>query len=793
MTNPRNLLNSYHANILMDMGSLLDIVPHSGKKADYVEALSHHMFQPETIAKALSLLGPREQQALGALQQAGGRAQANRLRVYLLRHGVIEPSASDNLAHGRLTDESVLTTKPRRTSFFQVAGRLIALGLVCGEGIVPIRGSTRQKIYYDNVATLYIPEQVLQHLPTLPVPHTAEQQISGQLVVRESSARAFQRDLYFYWSTTHTTPLSLTKEDRLYRRDLRLVNSALLTPEEIEGKDEPDCPRLLFLRLLLSAMGIVKESKRTLTGINHPPFLEQQPQDRIESTFKHWREGTFWNELMSVSNIQVLNITSRLDPVAEALSRSRKCVLEHMAELHRVGIKDRPEIAAQDRWVPIDHLIESLRIADYGFLFPRDFRPAVSYYYTYYGHSAVRSPYISYGNEMGWSISPPFDDEAEGWEVVEVGFIREILREPLFWMGLVDLGFIGERLFAYRLTSAGEWMLGVGRQPEIPKGAGKVIVQPNFEVFALDPISDLTLSKLDDFADRINAERAIKYRLTRESVYRAQRRGWTSDRVLSTLDEMSDTPLPQNVTRTLEEWQTIHERIKIHRKRSVLQSIDGDLLDRLMAVPNVGTHLVSRPDATVALVSSLPGELESLVHHLQASGYPPARSHSTADPPRPSFTLEETGHIVFSLDLPSIYLYQQIAPFTAQDEQGEYFITQSSVQEAIATGITVGEILTRLRALHLGPLPRWVEIKVRAWAQYYGKAAVQTITLVQIKDEGTLQELLSEPELEGILTPFDPQKGKALAVVEADKLEALLAAFAERNIQIKDKIEDKQK
>ncbi len=788
MTNPRKLLNSYHANILLDMGSLLDIEPDSGKKADYVDALAPHLFQPGTIAKALALIGPREQQALGALQQAGGRAQANRLRVYLLRHGVIEPSASDNLGRGRLTDESVLTTKPRRTSFFQVAGRLMALGLVCGEGIVPVHGSTRSKIYYDNVATLYIPDQVLEHLPALPVPYTAEQQISGQLVVRESSARAFQRDLYFYWSTAHTTPLALTKEDRLYRRDLRLVNSALLNPEEIEDKDEPDCPRLLFLRRLLSVMGVIKENKRTLTGINHPPFLEQPPEERIDGSFKHWREGTFWNELLSVDNIQIVNFTSRLDPVPEAIARARQCVLKHMAELHRVGVKDHPEIPAQDRWVPIDHLSDSLRIADYGFLFPRDFRPSVSYYYTYYGYSSVRSPYISYGNEMGWSISPPFEDEAEGWEVVEVGFIREMLREPLFWMGLVDLGFAGDRLVAYRLTAAGEWMLGVGRQLEIPKGAGKVIVQPNFEIFALDPISDLTLSKLDDFADRINAERAIKYRLTRESVYRAQRRGWTSARVLSTLDEMSDTPLPQNVVRTLEEWQTIHERIKIHRRRSVLQAVDGELLDKLIAVPDIETHLVSRPDATVALVSSLPGELETLVHHLQANGYPPARSRSAADPPHPSLTIEENGHLGFTLDLPSIYLYQQIAPFTSQDEQGEHFITQSSVQEAIGMGMTAGEILAKLRALHLGPLPRWVEIKVRAWAQYYGKAAVQTITLVQIKDKGTLQELLAEPELAGLLAPFEPQKDKALAVVDADKLEALLEALAERNIQIKEEL-----
>ena len=582
--------------------------------------------------------------------------------------------------------------------------------------------------------------------------------------------------------------LSLTKDERLYKRDLRTINDALLHPEQIGTKDEPDYPRLIFLRLLLTDLGLLVRDGQQVRGIDHPPFLGQKPTERIQRTFTQWRDSPFWNELLSIK-INVLEVSSRLEPAPQPIARARQCVLEHVSELHRVKLTSNPSLPPEDQWVPIAQLIESLRIADYDFLFPRNYAPSNSYYYTYGGYTSFRSPYISYGNEMGWSISPRFGDESEGWEVVEAGFIRAVLLEPLHWMGLVDIGYTGDRAMAYRLTSVGEWVLGVGGEIAIPEGEGKVIVQPNFELFALDPIRDLTLAKLDEFTDRTSAERAIKYQITRESVYRAQRNGWTSARILETLERMSDTPLPQNVARTLQEWQTIHERIKVYRRGSLLQAADDDLLERLMQDPRIGSRFVARPDRTVALIAPRPGETEELVRSLQAVGYPPARTRSASERPRPSFTIDEQGQLHFTLALPSIYLYQQVMPFTGRDERGRYYLTQSAVQEAIGGGMTVQEILDRLRALHLGPLPRWVEIKVRAWGHYYGDAAVQTITLVQFKDEDTLRELLAEPELDGAMRPFAPVGGKALALVVTDDLQSLYEIFAERNIEAKDQLE----
>jgi hypothetical protein len=784
----RTMLQEYHFDVLRDMAELLGVHPASAKKAAHINALAPFLFTPRAVAVGLSQLSKRERETLTVLQRTDERIEAKRLRLQLLRMGIVEPAEENNQYGYSSRVVSVFAPEEKRTSFATVIGRLMATGLVRGEGITYSYYSNRTKVHYDNVHALIMPERVRDLLPApppLPAPAFGTETPEH---VQEGSSRAFQRDLYFYWSTAHTTPLTLTKDARLYKRDLRLVNDALLSPETITAKDEPDYPRLIFLRLLLTDLGLLRRDENTVVGIDQPSFLGSKPTDRIQQAFVHWRDGGFWNELLSVQRITILGADSRLDRVPAQISEARKTVLEHIVELHQASISADPPKPREERWTSIAQLIDSIRMADYDFLLPRDYRPNSAFYTQYYGYSAVRSPYTGYGNAMGWSISPRFEDEAEGWEVVEAGFVRSMLVEPLHWMGLVDIGYANERPVAYRLTQVGEWALGVGREVTIPEAKGKVIVQPNFEMFALDPISDLTLAKLDEFAERMTAERAIKYKLTRESVYRAQRNGWTSAQIADTLNSMSDTPLPQNVDRTLEEWQTIHERIKIHRRSSLLQAENGTLLDKLIQDPRINTSFGTRPDETIVLIAPRQGETDELVHNLQMRGYPPARTRSAKQPLRPALTIDQTGRLHFTTALPSIYLYEQITPFTGRDERGHYYVTQSAVQEAIAGGLAVGDILGRLRALHLGPLPRWVEIKVRAWGHYYGDAAVQTVTLVQFRDAKLLQEILAEPELAGVLDSFSPDEDKALALVTGD-MTALRQILGERNIKVKEQLE----
>jgi len=644
----------------------------------------------------------------------------------------------------------------------------------------------------------------------------------------EGSARAFQRDIYFYWSTVRANPLSLTREGRLYKRDLRLINAALLQQQEIGQKTEFDVPRLIFMRRLLTDLGMLTHAGSTIRATDRPALLQRTPGERIQLVFTHWRDGTFWNEILSIPNLTIRGIDSRLTLAPRQIVKARAKVLDHIAGMHKTQRQGT-------LWTSIPQLIERMRTSDYEFLLPREYLPFQSTYYrTYQNYLSHASPYISYGNEMGWSFSPPFEDEEEGWQVVEAGFIRATLLEPLHWMGLLDIGYLadegagGDRdrgdnksadgqaavvPVAYRLTPVGAWTLGVGPKVDMPEEKGRVVVQPNFELFALDPISDLTLADLDEFAERVNAERAIKYRLTRASVYRAQKRGWNAKRIIDILYELSqDTEpdpagpgephaLPQNVVRTLEEWQDLHERVTIYRGASLLQAVDVQLLQQLRQDPKIGAHLDDcaggEDGHQVALDLIRPGlaQTEELIHALERAGYPPMRTRSSKDVGHSSLTIADDGEISasgieiqFHVALPSIYLYEQIAPFTRQDEQGRTYLTPSAIDEAVRQGMSVDEILERLSALHYGPLPRSVIKRVRAWGHYYGNAALQTLTLIQVQDAKTLNELLEEPEVRAALRPFVPDPDKVLALIDADDLESLYEILARYGITLHDQL-----
>lgn len=773
-TNINAILESYHFNVLKDMAGLLKIDPGSNRKSDHIRLLEKVLFTPQAIDTALDLLGETDREALYAIQRAGGKIAAARLRTQLVRQRILQPPTSKQYRY-EYRGPSIHAPQKYRTTFESVVGRLIALGLVwaqeLGSGYVG-----RTKITYDCFVNAVIPPEVLARLPAPPMPVASTFSPDTLTRVQEGSARAFQRDLYLYWSAVRTESPRLTTQNRLYKKDLARLNAALQKPEE-KLLDETDMPRLIFIRRLMTALGILRERDRQIEALDHPKFLSQNPTTRVERTLAAWRDSTFWNEVLSISGLGSSSIGTRLDNAPDQIVQARRTVLAHITELHR----------ANPGWASFDGLTDSLRTNDYEFLLPRDFKPDYGYYYYTY---TSRSPYSSYGNALRWDFHLGTSDEAEGWEYIEANLIRAVVLEPLFWMGLVDVGYDGSNAIAYRLTEMGAWVLGVGGEINIPEGEGKVIVQPNYEIVALDPISDMALARLDEFADRISAERAMQYTLSRESVYRAQKKGWTAQRIIDTLQQMSDHPLPQNVGRTLLEWQTLHERITIHRQATLLQAVDASLMDELAGVESINRHLATRPGPDVALIAQDRPDAAALIENLHEIGHLPARTGSARDVLRPSLTIAADGQIHFREALPSIFLFGLLAPFTETTGDHRCLLTETAVRRALTGtasangGYTVDKILETLRTLHIGPLPRWIEIKIRAWGHYYGDAAIQPLLLIQIQDEKTLHELMQEPELEGLLQPFEPNAQKALAIVSPQQLESLRRALDERGIRI---------
>ena len=80
--------------------------------------------------------------------------------------------------------------------------------------------------------------------------------------------------------------------------------------------------------------------------------------------------------------------------------------------------------------------------------------------------------------------------------------------------------------------------------PRTTRRASRVVAQPNFQLIALEPIAEIVVMTLDEFAQFEGGDRALTYKLTRESVYRGQRNGWDVPRIVAWLEQVMQTPLP---------------------------------------------------------------------------------------------------------------------------------------------------------------------------------------------------------------------------------------------------------
>jgi hypothetical protein len=61
---------------------------------------------------------------------------------------------------------------------------------------------------------------------------------------------------------------------------------------------------------------------------------------------------------------------------------------------------------------------------------------------------------------------------------------------------------------------------------------------------------------------------------------------------------------------------------------------------------------------------------------------------------------------------------------------------------------------------------------------------VQTLTLVQFRDQDALDELRRDPQLARYLNLFKPEAGLGLAVVAPEHVAAVSALLAERGVEV---------
>jgi len=766
------LLNAYTSAALTAMHSFHGLAQKGPRpKNKMVSDLSKSLAERDRVLRGWNDLSKAERALVEGLLQREGQASVRTLRESLARQGLIDKDAQVDF--NRYGPNKLDPRAENSRRFDDILARLTLRGLVFAtddpdnpypnspDYQAPLRDFDRPP------ATVFIPAAIRRHLPEPPPVPTAPPapvRIGHQ---RQASARIFQRDVYLYWSFIRQQPLTLTAKDEPHKSLLKDVSASLLAREELgKGEGELDHPRLRFVRLMLTALGLSTiAADHVMEAPTSADFFALAPAERVKRCFEAWRAGQFFNELVMLPRAQRPPKIGPLFLAADDVTiNARRMVLKQIENLWTGG------------WIAFETLLEQMRERHYEFLFRRQVSLPYHSYYT-------QHPYFAATNRMSVDF-PNIRTEEEGWDQVEAHFIRSVVFGPLYWMGLADVGWQVKETptpEAFRLTPLGVWVLGLGPRPEIASEGGRVIVQPNLHVVALDPVNDATLVTLDHFAERLSAERAVEYRLTRASLYLGQQNGWDAARIKDFLKDQTGAELPGNVARTLNEWQAQHERI-VFRPHVALAHGTANALDELMRDPQAQAFIAARPAPDVIRLTG-PQTILDAVRVIGQHGILPLVTERPSVAPNAG-DVSETGEVRLLAQRPSLYLHGHLAALADPVGEDRYQISPASVARAARAGLTAPDILKRLELIQRGPMPEALARRLRAWAKHYGDAALDEMLLLQVRDPATLNELLADPDIAPLLQPFTPARTKALARVRPQDAEQLRARLAERGIEL---------
>lgn len=764
------ILNNYHSATLARMAEAagLPVRDRKGKKLpkDQVHALMRdRFFTRERVQSSWEKLNERERAVLNRLLLRGGEVATRVFRREIIRAGLateapkIEPQPYFYYDTEAPYARGGYVGKPDRrdsTVFEDVIARLTYYGLVFSRDTPLTSGQTPYKLQFHPGKTLYVPEIVRRYLPEPePIPLSLP---SGKEPSRVESGipTLLLRDLYLYWDYVRRHDVALVQAGWVSKNGLKAINQVLLVPDPLlqDARREDETGHLYLLRRLLEKLGLVRAEGG---------YLRPAAKDPLEVP-------RFWRRPLAEQLRACLDAWSQLNNSAGfgAGADRYQPRFAHARQAVLAALKTLPP----GEWVEPGMLLEEVAARDPDFLFPERTRIENERYGWYYSSSG------GYSGDRGELLKT--------MEELETRFVERCLTGFLHPIGAVDLGYEGEQLVGFRLTPLGRALLGLSPEAPLPEeqDRGRIIVQPNFQVMAIGPVSPALLAHLDLFADRERADRgAFEYRISRDSVYRAQQLGLEVADVLRILARHSDTEIPQNVRRSLEEWAAHAERIVFRTGVTLLQAADAGLLSALMDDPEVGGHLARTVAPEVALIRN--GRGPQLVAALVGRGLFPAVSDARPESADRSVIVQPDGTIRPVHAVPSLYLRGRLARLAEETGDGEWRLTPESVRQAGGSRSRVLQMLEELRRLHRGPFPDELTEQIKAWGGYYGSAAVETLTLIEFGDPVALEELGERPELRGALIPF-PAGDRALAVVPTERLAEVREILARLGVRVRE-------
>ena len=756
--------------------------------------IAHSLLERPDVERVIHELELLDATILRELVACGGRANSRDLALYLTSGGLLvtKPTPGDetNGFHQQtLKSVNTLGTPPQypvahpHGVFEQAIRKLLLHGLLYWGKQTNFAARDYASGIHDGV--LIVPEVVKAVVRDA---WSNEPPFSTVLTQHDTSVeitdvgegiRTLQRSLYLYWSlvASQREGLAIVSSGLLARAALRQVMEQMgsigQTGQKTLGelvRQESDIPYLMFLRLLLMRLGLLQERQGSLHALNAEAFFSLSLVERARRCYSLWQDTPFWNEMLYLPDISVRPGPSPFDPPHNEDIRSRLIVLE------------RIEHESMEEWHDLLTFLARTKLYAPYLLFPRT-----------YGPRAER--YMSGSNPYGWDfrLKRGWLTHREGWHMVEGGFIRAVITGPLHWLGLVEINDEAAPT-AFRLYPGALFLLNntTPENAEIP--AGRLIVQPNFELIALAPVSEALLVKLDRFAERVSLEHIAQYRINKASVTRAIQTGLHAEDIKTILEQASGGDVPQNVQYSLVEWERQARRIEMWSGATLLEVDEASLLDELFANQQTRPLLGRRLAPLLAEVASY--QLEAIENFLWQRNYLPsvvsAPTQGTVSDSdhfvlrEPQWRLHDDGLLQPFYAVVDLYLLAEVEHFSDRDETtGWRRITPTALQRARAAHLTLDFIMRFLQQYCEGGIPPSFLIRLKLWGGGYAEqhtVAIERSPMVRLSTQ-VLQDLRADAELTAILGSEIEQESR-LVRIHVDDVERVVELLRERGFEV---------
>ena len=757
------LIESYNSNTLWDMARAAQLPGTSGKKlkkAPLQTLMGEEFFKSARIAAAYKKLTALEKTVLNRLQLRGsGIVSTRAFRRELMRAKIATEAPQKEIPkdryyyratniYGRVVNHIGTPTDPQSTIFEDIIARLTKQGLVFSQTSSMTSGGTPPKMQFHPDEKIFIPTIVLNQLPEA-TPLTNDSTTWEPDRIQQGHPQQLLRELYLYWDAVRQNDITMLKSGLVSKRALKMLNEALMTPDEglKSASREDELTRLYFLRLLAQGLNLLKLQAGQLQPIGKgaSSFWQQSTQQQVKKCLDVWVK---------------LNVVNTLPRGAQEY-RPQYQQAHHMLLKNLRGMP-------QNAWMEREDFLILLQDENVDFLFS--------------GRGRIES-----NNSRGWySGHYYYGDPKEILQKMnqyEAQFVEKTVAGFLAELGLVELGFEKgkDSWFAFRLSELGQAIYH-GKGLKTAVSTSQIVLQPNFQILAIGPVPMHLLAQLDSFATRLAVDPTVfSYQLSRESIYAGQQVGVSVADVVNFLESHTENELPQNVQRSLAEWGADHDRIVFRQGITILQAANGELLQQLLADKVVGKHLSRSFSPEVALVK--PKQQGKLVEKLQMQGLLPAVSGANPEAADKSVVVAENGRIEAIHAVPSLHLQGRLDRFSESAGTG-WQLTEKSVSRAGGSKNKVLAIVEELGKLHRGQLPKTLNDQIRAWGGYYGEAKVGTYTLIEFRDKALLKELVKRSDLKDLLQVF-PAGDRALSLVREGELGEVTAVLEKLGVKIK--------